>query len=166
MKIYVELLVSHGFLPQTVLPSRITSSSATLIDHVFMYQQRPTDQILAGNLITDISDHFASILMLIQNVVNNPALPKVCFYSEKNCTKFKEMLLKLNWNELYEYQDANAASKIFNDKLSKYFNASFRLKLCPKNASKTNHGYLRALESAYARKTSSTFSSSKRSNLN
>ena len=132
VKTYVELLVSHGFLPQTVLPSRITSSSATLIDHVFMYQQRPSDQIIAGNLITDISDHFASILMLKQNVVKNPASPKVRFYSEKNRAKFKEMLLKLNWNELYACQDANAACEIFNDKLSKCFNACFPLKTLPK----------------------------------
>ena len=51
VKTYLELLVSHGFLPQTVLPSRVTSYSATLIDHVFMYEQRPSDTCEAKILI-------------------------------------------------------------------------------------------------------------------
>ena len=54
VKTYVELLVSYGLLPQTILPSRITRQTASLIDHVFLYQRRPSDKIIAGNLITDM----------------------------------------------------------------------------------------------------------------
>ncbi len=102
VKTYLELLVSHGFLPQTVLPSRVTSHSATLIDHVFMYQQRPSDQIIAGNLVTDISDHFASVLMLNKITAGKQTLQKTRFFSERNRAKFKESLQKIDWNNFQE----------------------------------------------------------------
>ena len=132
VKTYLELLVSHGFLPQTVLPSRVTSHSATLIDHVFMYEKRPSDQIIAGNLVTDISDHFASVLMLSKITAGKQTLPKIRFFSERNRAKFKESLQRIDWNDFQQCQDSKTCAEIFSEKISRCFNDCFPLKTIPK----------------------------------
>ena len=120
IKTYLELLVSQSSrLPQTVLPSRVTSHSATLIDHVCMYEKRPSDQIIAGNLVTDISDHFASVLMLSKITAGKQTLPKIRFFSERNCAKFTESLQRIDWNDFQQCQDSNACAEIFSEKISR-----------------------------------------------
>ena len=34
---YLDMVTIHGFLPVILMPTRITSTSATLIDHVYFY---------------------------------------------------------------------------------------------------------------------------------
>ena len=128
----MELLVSYGLLPQTILPSRITRQTASLIDHVFLYQRRPSDKIIAGNLITDISDHFASVLILKQALVKKIATPKIRFFSDKNRARFKEKLGQINWQDLYECRSSNVCAEKFSKNLTKCFDDCFPLKQLPK----------------------------------
>ena len=56
---YVEGIFSRGFLPHIIRPSRITHTSATLIDHTCTLTNDITVQSSSGILINDIADHFA-----------------------------------------------------------------------------------------------------------
>ena len=121
-----------------------------------MYEQRPSDQIIAGNLVTDVSDHFASVLMLNKITAEKQLLPKIRFFSERNRANFKESLRRIDWNKLQRCQDSNTCAEIFSGKTSRCFNNCFPLKNLPKNELKINHGFPEGCESAYVRKTNYT----------
>ena len=51
-------------MPTSILPTRVTDHSATQIDHMFYYIKTFKRSTFAGNLFTDITDHFANFLLL------------------------------------------------------------------------------------------------------
>jgi len=53
---YLENIFSHGYLPLITKPTRISSHSATLIDHI--YTNKQDIEAISGVIITDVSDHF------------------------------------------------------------------------------------------------------------
>ena len=54
-------VISQGFLPKITRPTRITPHSATLIDHIYSNDNRPTFQNnISGIIITDVADHFGT----------------------------------------------------------------------------------------------------------
>ena len=61
---FLNTMLSHGFMPTILLPTRVTNHSCTLIDHIFYYSKTFKNNFLTGNLFTDISDHFANFLLL------------------------------------------------------------------------------------------------------
>ena len=130
IKDYLDMMLSHGYLPRITLPSRITDHSATLIDHIFVRERNPADKSHSGNIFTDISDHFANFY-LCQNA--NPQgrqqRQKVQIFGKKNVTNFVENLLHTQWEPLYSQTDPNVCANFFNTVISHAYEKSFPLKL-------------------------------------
>ena len=63
---FFDLILSENYIPQITLPTRITDTSATLIDHIFMKSDSRNieDTTLSGNIFTDISDHLPNFLLV------------------------------------------------------------------------------------------------------
>lgn len=55
-------LQSCHFLPTIDKPTRVYNNSATLIDNIFI--NNPEHQIISGNIVSDISDHFTQFCIL------------------------------------------------------------------------------------------------------
>ena len=55
---FVDVMYSHAMFPTITKPTRVSSSSATLIDNIFCNTIWETPSALSGILYTDISDHF------------------------------------------------------------------------------------------------------------
>jgi exonuclease III len=56
---YVDMLLLNNFVPTVVMPTRITSHSATLIDHMYYYEgKKPSEfvELESGNFLNDLSD--------------------------------------------------------------------------------------------------------------
>ena len=53
---FVDNVISQGFIPHITKPIRITSNSATLIDHLYSNQNHPNYE--SGIIVTDVADHF------------------------------------------------------------------------------------------------------------
>ena len=53
---FVDDVISHGFIPHITKPKRITSNSATLIDHLYSNHNHPNYE--SGIIVTDVADHF------------------------------------------------------------------------------------------------------------
>ena len=68
--------------------------------------------------MTDISDHFASVLMLSKITAGKQTLQKIRFFSERNRAKFKESLQRIDWNDFQQCQDSNTCAEIFSEKIS------------------------------------------------
>ena len=61
---YLDNLFSNGFIPEITKPTRITSHSATLIDHI--YTNKADLTFSSGIILTDISDHFGTFFYQYQ----------------------------------------------------------------------------------------------------
>ena len=60
----------HGFVPVIVMPTRIKSRSATLIDHIYYYggnNNKPNMKTKSGNLLNDITDHLPNYLLVLRD---------------------------------------------------------------------------------------------------
>ena len=54
---FIDSLSSHAFLPLIFNPTRLTSYSATLIDHIFT--NKLAHSVLSGIILNDLSDHLS-----------------------------------------------------------------------------------------------------------
>ena len=76
---YFDLLTRHCFKPLITKPTRITSSSQTLIDHIWTNQLSIDTKISSHILITDITDH----LPCFSAISNNQMVTKGYRYIQK-----------------------------------------------------------------------------------
>lgn len=90
--IYLETLMEHNILPYICIPTRITDSSATIIDHINV--RVPSKQIhtkiSSGNLICDISDHLPNYFIMDSDINKSKDRPLIRIYSRKNIKRFKQ----------------------------------------------------------------------------
>ena len=56
---YLDKLFSNGFLPAILKPTRISSFSAALIDHIYTNN---VSSFSSGIIVTDLADHFGTCL--------------------------------------------------------------------------------------------------------
>lgn len=125
---YLEDTFSQGFLPLITKPTRITSHSATLIDHI--YTNKLDINATSGIIINDISDHFG-IFTCMQHTtyrINKAAEIKMSrSYSQRNVDKFNDILCQNNYNQVLEENCPNIAYNKFMDIYLEAFNRAFPL---------------------------------------
>ena len=61
---YFDMIVSSGFFTSITLPTRISNSSATLIDNFLCEITKHSSNSIAGILLTSLSDHFLYFISL------------------------------------------------------------------------------------------------------
>ena len=90
------MFLSHYYLKLITIPTRVTQSSATLLDNIYT-----TDPMSGQNgvLTSDFSDHF-SIFTIRQNM--EPKIPDKYRYkrefTNKNISKLNKQFKKIDWN--------------------------------------------------------------------
>ena len=59
---FLEIILSHNFMPQITLPTRVTGRTATLIDNILInsYENKCT----SGNITTSFSYHLPQFLII------------------------------------------------------------------------------------------------------
>ena len=111
-----------------VRPTRITSSTASLIDNIFTNE--PTNCAVSGLLVTDISDHLP--IFSISNECQTSSRKTLWLtFREKNAnnvSKFKDELQTVNWSEVRDSSDPSSAYDIFLRKYTDIYNKCFPLK--------------------------------------
>ena len=128
---YMTQLLSYGFIPKITLPTRITASSKTLIDHIFI--KLPLKKVeyscKAGILYYDVTDHLPVFINLGNcPKTKNTERPLIRIYSERNCQNFKEQLGDINWeNTLNQYNSTHDKYDYFVSTFINCFNKSFPL---------------------------------------
>ena len=129
-KNFVDDLVSLKFLPFTFLPTRITTSSATIIDHIFSncYLNSGTN-IKSGLITADISDHLCNFMFVLTRINKKSYAnrPYTRLMTKNNIVKYSNDLANVSWNEVYNSKDVNKSFNVFNDTLCKIFNTNFPL---------------------------------------
>ena len=123
---YLNTFLSYSSMPTSILPTRVTDHSATLIDHMFYYTKNFEGKFtFAGNLFTDITDHFANFLILgSSRIKNTNCRPMVRIFSDKNKQNFKNKLNQYDWNVDLQTKNATDSMAIFYQKLAECYNSS------------------------------------------
>ena len=97
---FFNFLSSFGFRPLILQPTRVTSSSATLIDNIFINSLET--ESFGGNITTSISDHFSQFCMIdILKKAKHVSVPlKQRTFRNFNDDEFINEIKKFNWNSL------------------------------------------------------------------
>ena len=124
---YLEMLLQNNFLTTILLPTRVTSHTYTLIDHIYFSTSKHRDQFMSGNLLTHMSDHYANFFVLYSNKKNDKKekRPMVMLFSEKNKQKFQNTLKQINWKKELSGKITDEAMQIFYKELSIAYNKAF-----------------------------------------
>ena len=148
---YLNTVLKNGFMPTILLPTRVTNHECTLIDHIHYLSRNNRTQIASGNLMTDMSDHFANFIILHSSSKSKEADgPMTRIFSEKNKNTFRKLLCEINWNKELQGKNVDEAMLAFNQKFKIEYNKSFPFKRLSRKrlGPKTNHGLLRDLKKA------------------
>ena len=132
---FIDTLISYNFQPLSLLPTRITDTSATLIDHIYFKGNSKRnniqiDKIFTGNIITDITDHLANFIILPKYVNKSTCndRPLTRIFSTANKNTFTNHLMRYDWNlNVLNCDDVNVAYNNFISALTDSYDKSFPL---------------------------------------
>ena len=85
---FIELNLDMNLLPVITKPTRVSSTSATLIDNIFV-SNKLQHCIKSGVIVTDLSDHFPCILTVTNLNQSNNSPTKIT----------KRKLIKKTWTK-------------------------------------------------------------------
>ena len=103
---FLMSLQSCYLIPTVVKPKRVRSTSAKLIDNIFV--NTPEKVLLSGNIISDISDHFSQFCILT-SIVNQTKVEsrKVRDFSKFSSGSFTADISQVDWNEILDRDNAD-----------------------------------------------------------
>ena len=90
---FLDSLSSHMFLPHIVQPTRISTTSKTLIDNIFSNIHTPSS--VSGNITSSISDHLPQFL-IVPDIFLNSSPPKSNIY-KRDWNNFDQKNLILDY---------------------------------------------------------------------
>ena len=126
---YLDDIIAHGFLPVISIPTRVTTHTATLIDHI--YTNRPSSIHTPGVILTDVSDHYGTVTLCSNKITSpNPSAQLKCvrYFSETNINSFNLKLNETNFEEVYQTNCPNKAYDAFMKLYKQIFEETFPLK--------------------------------------
>ena len=121
---YLDTLFSHKLLPLITLPTRITDTTATVLDHISSSQQE--DFYDAGIIHSSLSDHLP-VFYIKQISINSPP-PKLIKTRKINSTTipaFENLLKTSPWDTITSENRPNHAFNTFLNILNSAVDLSF-----------------------------------------
>ena len=139
---YLDILSQHKFLPRIVRPTRIKKQSATLIDHIFTWEN--SSYLKSGIIDTEIAgnhgytDHFPTFLVLRTSLSSHKTTNPVqrTYFTKKNHDERKENLQNEDWSELFQLDDANAIYDLMLEKYGLHYHENKTVKTYSKKSNR------------------------------
>ena len=124
---YATELMSNGFLPKIIYPTRITDTSSTLIDHLFVRQsgQAKKDDIISGNIFAEISDHLPIFVAFNCKQTTSTNRPYTRIFSDKTIKAFKRKCTGISLYIMQNMSHIDEKFDYFHSELLEAFNESF-----------------------------------------
>ena len=120
---FFDMLSSNGFLPLITRPTRVTATSATLIDNIFTNNLIYISSSFQGLLVTDITDHYPVFHIDRQTYMKEAEVfVYKRLFSSKHKNDFYHALSVTDWNEIYRASDTQCAYDLFHDHLLELYN--------------------------------------------
>ena len=134
---YLVLIFSYSLLPTIYKPTRITETTATIIDNILTNDE---NVIKSSILVTDITDHMPTVLTTRNNLTNHSGSTKKITYkrihTDDNIAKFKQRLIDVKWQEILDNNNANDDYNKFIETFDTLYNECVPLKKCTNNRRK------------------------------
>ena len=123
---FVDMMSSSGFIPLITRPTRVTATSATLIDNIFTNYLEDIGHSIQGLFITDVSDHFP-IFHVSRGMQMSDVDTHICrrLYSLRNKEEFCHAISTTNWDEINRATDTQQAFDLFHNRLTELYNRHF-----------------------------------------
>ena len=124
---FIDDMLSNGMFPLITKPTRVTETSATLIDHMFSnIHDRHID---SGIIICDVSDHFG-IFSIINLQKYTPENTKLCSrqFNKNNMERFSQLLQVSDFSLVSAASHVNLAYDRFMCIYQTAFNIAFPIK--------------------------------------
>ena len=114
----LSIFYNNSLFPLIDRPTRITPTSATIIDNIF--SNVFMHKIKSGVVISDITDHFP--IYQITNAVSvlddvNSMLYPTRLFNQNRVHNFYNNLSLIDWNFITDFDSADLAYNVFVDKL-------------------------------------------------
>ena len=128
IKDFINQMFSSTFYPLISKPTRITNSSATLIDNIFVNNLDECHK--CGILFTDLSDHLPvfQITSSIKKVNDTHCEIKHRVMNKKTIHRLRQDLEIEDWSDIYDKTDPQEAYNNFYNKLFKLYEINIPLK--------------------------------------
>ena len=126
----ISLFHSNFLYCTTTHPTRVTTTTATLIDHI--WTNNISENTLNGIVQCEISDHFP-IFSCFKSNISPPTRNKILMRSYRelshdNIEKFKNEIENTNWTNFYDTNDATACFALLHSKLTMFYDKHFPVK--------------------------------------
>ena len=122
---FITTMYSFSLFPLINRPTRVTNTTATIIDHIWTTQV----EFNVNNLIieTDISDHFPVISQCqIRHIKENQSLYKeIRIYSTEALDSFRNDVTHLDWDDVLHSSCANESCNIFYNMFENLYQKHF-----------------------------------------
>ena len=115
---FLDTILDKELFPLITRPTRITKSTATLIDNL-MVSQDLYHNSLSGVIINDMSDHMPCITILPNIISRKGETITVISRNMKgeNLARLKKSLSSIDWSNVLRSSDVNSQFKMFHDTL-------------------------------------------------
>ena len=128
---YIDFIYSKSLIPTIYKPTRITETTATLIDKILSNCENVQKSAI---IITDISDHMATSLVSNLSLRANITHKRNVYYkrchSDDNISMFKQRLSNVRWGEVLDDIDVNQDYNTFVTKFQELYDECIPLKKC------------------------------------
>ena len=129
-QVYIDAMFQHSFIPLNNKPTRITTTTATVIDNIYSNDILGTNDQSHGIIYTDISDHLPIFLLTKQ--INDTKVDteiETRIYNEQATTTsiFKESIDQITWDEIYASINPQESYSKFRNEILFVYNKSFPL---------------------------------------
>ena len=129
VKSYLDLILSHSFVPLINKPTRVSKKNATVIDHI-LTNSYIIKNYITGIVKTDISDHFP-VFSIAEKKVSK--IQKTDFVIKReinndNLENFNDALTKVDWSKVFHSSDPNKAYDEFLNIFTSLYDIYFPIK--------------------------------------
>ena len=115
----LDVFITNGVLPTITRPTRITHTSATLIDNMYV-KSNAYENVHSRILTSDMSDHFPVIVCMGKTKRTSRKEPLVFTHrpiGSEQVTKMRHELSNICWSEILHDEHVDRSYGIFIDKL-------------------------------------------------
>ena len=125
---FLNCIYSNSLFPVITKPTRVTSSSATLIDNLFT-NAIANAQSFTGILYADVSDHFPIFYIDHSTKVKIPhKYIRKRIYSPENLQKITDACDAHEWNNVLASNGAQDAFTLYHNEFTEIYNSCFPIK--------------------------------------
>ena len=131
-ELFLETMYCHSYLPLINRATRVTETSASLIDNIF-FNDFTRINTFQGILVSDTTDHYPIFCQFSLSSSTNKRLVSFRHYSENSINHFKECLSSTDWNQVMELDECQSAFSRFHEILLHTYNNCFPIKMAYKS---------------------------------